>query len=669
MLAAMATEDLRGATLTTTDVVAAAPVLVLGAVAVSSLAWAHAHRHSLPAVLATSALVLAALAWLVLRPRWRPSLRADRPGVALVLAGGAVAGVMFFPGFSYGVTEKDPGGYISHAVQIARDGSYSFTDPALAHPDLPVELYLPASRLPGMWVRNESTGLMVPQFFHLWPALQATAYDVGGFGGIVGLTPLAGVASIMALVGLLRRVSGLTAAAIGGALLSTNMMEVWQAKYPTTEVLAQGFFVASLLAVVVAIHERWPPAAFVAGALTSIGFLNRADGWLLLMLSAGAIAGVAVTRRADREAAWAAAGVGVALPYALWQAYAAAARYTADNGVPSLVSTLGLLALLGAGVAVGRTLLRRPVALVLDVAARPRFQVRAGFALCAVAAVLMVVGFLRAQIFGEEFYVSEGITYNSYDELNLRRLAFFLTVPAFGVAGLGLAVVALRRWRAATWAVVLPTLVLLPIYGYKARNSTRLMWWGRRYVTHVVPGLVVLITRALVFAFFWTRRGRRPLRRPAVAAAVALTAVFLSQSLPLRSHDEWPGTFAVSERISRLSGDERGIYLWQVAPACCAAPTDLWATAVWLQRGELSVLLPREAARQVEYVSAYRRAFPDAPLFVVWTTGYDLTPPPVPGLRAVDHIVGETRLWEEHDIKRPTKARPVRYDFTVYQVP
>jgi hypothetical protein len=651
-------------TLTTGDLAAGIPLAVLAVLAVSSLAWAHAHHHSLPAVLVTTVLVLGALGYALLRLGGRPRVVADKGGLAAVLGCGLLALVMFLPGFSYGVSDKDPGGYVAHAVQIARGGSYSFTDPALADPDLPVTLTSPGARFPGIWVRNDRTGLMVPQFYHLWTSLLATAYDVAGYGGITAATPLVGVVAVMVLVALLRRVGGVAAAWIGGVLIATNMLQVWQAKYPTSEVFAEAVFVGALFAVVVAAQERWRPAALVAGALAGVGFLNRADGWLIVMLAAAVLAVLAVSRRADGEVAWGAAGLGLVLPYALWQAYAAARTYTLGNGVPGLRKTVLLLALLAIGAVAGRAVLRRPVAWLLETAGRQRFQRIAGFLVCAFFAVLLAVGFLRPWLFGADHFSYQGKVFRSYDEQNMRRLSWFFTVPGFGLAGLGLAVVALRRWRTAAWAVVVPTLLLLPVFAYKAHNSTRLMWWARRYVSNVLPGVIVLMALALGFAFAWVWRGRRPLRVPALLAAAALTAVFLSQSLPLRSHDEWHGSFGVAERVAALSGDRRGVYLWQRAPYCCAAPTALWATPVWLERGELSVLLPLDRAEQQNYIQAYQRTFPESPVFVVWTGA---EPPRLSDLTPVAHFAGTLPFWEESDVKRPSKPRPIPYEFTVYR--
>jgi hypothetical protein len=648
---------------TVTDAVAVVPVTVLAVVATVSLAYAHLGAHSLPAVGLTSLLVLGLMAYALRGVR----LRGDRAGLLAVLGCGLVAAVMFFPGFPYGVGDKDPGNYVAHAVRIADHGSYAFPDPALAHPTLPVVWENDKARVPAMWVDDAETGRIVPQFFHLWPALLATAYDVGGYGAVTGLAPFAGVVAVMALAALLRRLGGVAAAAFGGVLLATNMLEVWQAKYPSTEVFAQALFAGALLAVAIAAQERWRPAAALAGALVGVSFLNRADAWLIVMLTAATLGALWVSRRADGEAVAAAAGLAVVLPYALWQAYDAALRYTVDNGVPGLTKTLALLALVVTGAAAGRAVLARPAAAVTAWAGDPRVQRRVGLAVCAVVLGLLVLGFLRP-LLGESYLTFQGRRLRSYDERNLHRLAWFVTLPAFALAGLGVAVVTLRRWRTASLALLLPTLALTVLYAYEARVAARLMWWGRRYVPHVLPGLLALAALALAAAYAWEWRQRRPLRVPAVLAAAALTAVYLGQSLPLRAHHEWQGSLGVADRVSALSGDRRGVYLWQKG-GCCSSPSLLWSGPVWLAHDELSVLLPPEPAAIPDYVRQYREAFSGDPVFVVWN-GATL-PPELTGLglEKVARITGEMPFWEEDELERPDEARAVRYDFTVYRVP
>src|SRR4051794_6119559 len=266
-------------------------------VAVAVLAWAalglaHLGHYSLPAALGLAAVVLAANAILV-RQVAPVRVRTDPAGLVGVVLLGTLAAVMFLPGFAYGVTDKDPGGYIQHAFSISHTGSYRIVDPALDGrvPGGPV-LEGPGARFGGLWLQKPGSDVIVPQFYHLWPALLAVTHDLGGERGMRQAGPVLGILAVLVAALALRRavesapwdlaarrarIAGLVAAGIGGVLLSTNMLEVWQAKYPTTEISAQLFFLTALLGLVVAMRTGWGPAAGAAGLLTGIGFLNRAD--------------------------------------------------------------------------------------------------------------------------------------------------------------------------------------------------------------------------------------------------------------------------------------------------------------------------------------------------------------------------------------------------------
>jgi hypothetical protein len=279
-----------------------------------------------------------------------------------------------------------------------------------------------------------------------------------------------------------------------------------------------------------------------------------------------------------------------------------------------------------------------------------------------------VVGFLRPRLFGPDYFRYNEQFIRSYDEQIMRRLSWFFTLPGFAVMGLGLAAVALRRWRASVWALVLPTLVLFPLYAYSARNSTRLLWWTRRYVPTVLPGVVVLIALAIGVAWVVRIRGRALLRIPAALTAVGLVAVFLSQSIPVRRHDEWKGSFALAQSISDLSPGTRGVYLWEPQQGCCAGPTQLFATPLWLAYDELSILLPVDPNARAQIISLYAKHFAGEPVFIVGDTP-DLPSGIDPA--TVDPVMSkhvELPMWDESDTVRPAKAHEVPVDVAVWRV-
>jgi hypothetical protein len=611
----------------------------------------------------------------LLTSRGRVRFTGDRPGVVVALVCAALAAALTFPGFSYGVADKDPGGYVSHAVEIAHSGDYAFTDPVL-HDKLPVQLTSPGARFAGVWVRDAATGRIVPQFYHLWPALLATAYDADGYDGLRFAVPLMGVLAVLCMVAVARRVgtalagrtAGLIAAGAGGLLLATNMLEVWQSRFPTTEVLAEALYLGALLGIVVALQTRWRAAAGIAGLLVGIGWLNRADGLLLVLLSVGVGAALVATRRWDGRATWFAAGLAVVTPHALLQAYDLAHNYSLANSIPSLPKVAALVVgCLVIGLVL-RLVLRRPLDWAMSGLERSRVQIVVGLLVCAGAAALLVVGFLRPRLFGPDYFRYNQQFIRSYDEQILRRLSWFFTLPGFAVMGLGLAAVALRRWRASVWAVVLPTLVLFPLYAYSARNSTRLLWWTRRYVPTVLPGVVVLMALAIGVAWVVRVRGRALLRIPAALTLAALVAVFLSQSLPLRRHDEWKGSFALTQAISDLSPGTRGVYLWEPQQGCCAGPTQLLATPLWLAHDELSILLPVDPNARAQIIALYAKHFAGEPVFIVGDTP-DLPTGIDPA--TVDPVMSkhvELPMWDESDTVRPAKAHQVPVDVAVWRV-
>lgn len=672
-----------GRTLTGLDLVAGGALLVVAVLAWASLALAHLGEHSLPAVAGLSLLVLLVVTGIAVLAARRQGLRvvADRPGLLVALGCAAVAAALTFPGFSYGVADKDPGGYVSHAIAISHTGDYSFVDPVLetAAQDrtFPVQLTSPGARFAGVWVRDSSTGLIVPQFYHLWPALLATSYDAAGRGGLLTAVPLMGVLSVLALCALLVRVGtsllgstgGRVAAGAGGLLLATNMLQVWQARYPTTEVFAQALYLGALLGVVVALQTGWRPAAGLAGLLVGVGWLNRADGLLLVLLSVGLGAALLATRRWDSRATWFAAGLAVVAPHALVQAYDLALSYSNANSIPPLWQVAAVTAGCFGLAAVLRLL---PLHRLISHLERPHVQRNLGLLVLVGAAALMVLGYLRPRLLGEDFMDYNGRQIRSYDEQILARLTWFVSLPGFQLMLVGVAVAALRRWTAAAWTVLLPTLMLFAVYGYTAKNSTRLLWWTRRYVPTVLPGIAILIALAIAFFVVWRYRGRLLTAVPAVAALVALLAFFLSQSLPLRSHDEWKGSFALTQEIADLSGGEDGVFLWEPG-GCCATPTQLFATPLWLQHGQISALLWSQAAlanglSRDEQLTAYADRFEGQPVFVVGSGGR------LPGgidPASVEPVLDRRTappMWEETYEERPDEARAVPVHVSVWRL-
>lgn len=652
------------------EVLALTAVLGVGLLAWAGLVLANAGRYRLLGAAGLAGLAAAALglaAW-----RSRPLARLDTDGrtLAVLLGVGLVAAFLFFPGFSYGVG-KDPGAYVSHGMAIARTGSSSLQDPALDRSRVPaVEVMRedPQARFPGIWIKDRGAGRSIVQFYHLWPALLASGFQAGGYTGLVNVAPVCGLLAVLVVVLAARRAFGLVAGAVAGLLLAANMLEVWHARYPSSEVFTQLLIGGALLGVVVAIQTGWRPAAGAAGLLLGLVYLARADALLLLLLACGVGCVLLVTGRFDARAGWFAAGLAITLPYGFFQAYVLARRYTLTNLVPDF--PVVLTAIMGALVLA--VLLRRAAPELGRWAVRQldqRLQRTLGAVVVAAAGLLLVLGFLRPWLFEPVYTVVNGRRARTYDEASLIRLSWFLTVPAFGLALGGLALVALRRWRAAAWTLVVPVLLLLPLYAYRAEVSTRLMWWTRRFVPVILPGLIVLVAVALAAGLTLAAgsgRWRRAVQAGSALALASLLAVFLSQSLPLRRHQEHGGSFETTQRIARAAGGRQGVFLWQQASGGLNEISYLFGGPVWMQQGQVSALLPRRLSPA--YVQAFVRGFPGQPVFLVVPGHAAPRDYAGLGLRPVDRITYVMPVWEETYVTRPSSARRVPLRFSIWQV-
>jgi hypothetical protein len=659
-------------TITAAELVLFTAACVVGLVALVSLAAAHLHHHTPLVVAVGSILVIAAI---VAAVYWfeRPAVRLDLAGLAPVLVGLGLAALMMFPGFRYATGDRDPGAYVEHAVAISRTHSIDFSDDLFAS-GLPSGVTTPDAspdaEWPALWNEPGHPGKIFPQFYHLWPALLATAKDTGGFTGLFDTGPLVGVVAVGLAVAVARRLAGLPAAWAVAFLLSTNMLEVWQAKYPSAEIFGQMLVLGTLLGVVLAIRARWRAGAALAGALLALSYLERPDGIVLILIAWGALAALLAARRFDSRAVWFTGALVALLPYGFYQAYHLARIYTLANNVPSLAKLLTAMiavAALAGALAWQGSLVQG----VIGWASAPRIRFRLGTVFVAVCAVLLAVGRLRPRLFGIDYMMAGGRRIRSYDEQTVIRLGWFFSQPGLLLMLVGLGFVAWRRWRLDRWLVALPTVGLMTLYCYHLRNSPYLMWATRRFVTTVVPGIALLMGCGVTLIVVLLLRFVR-VRYVAAAAAVAmiagLTVFFLSESWPLRSHDENGGSLAVEQRIAALSGEQRGVFLWQRSDDCCDAPWQLFGGPLLATMGESSILLPNSNERSA--VAGYMAYFKGSGRPVFYVADKKAPPPSLPGVTSGEVLAlrGVLPHWEETFTSRPKTRHNYPYQVTVYRL-
>ena len=634
-----------------------AALLVVISVSTWSLALAQLGHHDGLAAVGLGAVTSVLLGVIGVRAGGPVIVRFDRAEVALALGVGLAAAVMFLPGAPYALADKDPGVYVAHAFVIARDGDVTVTDPVLERMSgTPVAS--PGAVYPGFWIDENDHTAVTPQFYHLYPATLATAIDVVGSAGAWNLNPLLAILSTLAVALALRRAAGTLPAALAGGLLAVSMLQVWQAKYPTTEILAQLLLAGAVLAAVVALDAGWSGAAALAGLAVGTGFLARPDGVLYVLMAVAGCAVLYAIRCWDVRSRWFVVGVALALPYALWNAFGVRENYTLINTVPRLsLLVMAVAAMVAAGV-VGRVLVRR-----VNLRATRTIERSAGVVLTGLAAVVLLFAWFRSDLLGYDYTTFGGRPIRSFNEMNLRWLANFFSIKGLMAMWCGIGVLLLRRWKAPLLLVVVPGLALLPLYLWDSKISPRMMWWGRRFIPGVVPAMIVLI--ALFLAWAISNR-RLALRLAGAALALVLTVEWLQQSLPLRGHREMAGSYTVGEEIASAARGARGVFLFTWPTLGLNDPTRNFPGPVWFIHDQITSALPPTPT--MADVDAYRRAFPDNPIFVV-SPGV-----PLPDgldrarLERVHTYSTDIPVWQESVTLRPSRSTGVHITVDVYRL-
>jgi len=658
----------KASALTVAELSALLGVGLVAAIATWSLALAQLGRHDGWLAVGLGLLTTAAGAGLVVSIGQRPEIRVDYTELALVAAVIAAGAFFFLPGFHYAYGDKDPGIYVAHGFAIAREGDV-YIDDAVAE-RMPTAIAR-GPRFPGIWSDSDHPNQVTSQFYHLYSSLLATAEDIGGPRALFNLTPLLAIGSCCLIVLATRQAAGTVVAGVAGALLITSMMQVWQAKYPSTEILAQVLVYGAILAAVLAIDRRWVGGSFIVGVLAGVSFLARPDGFLYVLLAAGLVAIVIAAGRADARVAALIGGLTVSLPYAMWNAYVARDHYSEVNSVPAPMTLVGAIGLtIGAGfiargalVALGRrfprTHLDQPAQLL------ERWRIPLGVVLSAAFGALFLALFFRRDLFGEDYaydFFTDGVE-RSFAEMSMPWLSWFVSVRGLVAMWLGICVVLIQRWRASLFSLVATGVLLLPLYVYNPRVSMRLMWWVRRFIPAVVPVVVILIAIAIGWAL--TRR-RTSVRIAGGVFLATLLVEYVGTSSPLRDHDEMGGSWDLSAAIAAQAGTGQGVFLF---PQPVAGPNDVMRNApgiVWFVFDEVPARLPSDY--DIATIDEYRTAFPDLPVFLVAPGEALPNQLPTDRFRRSGDVAGEVVAWEESRDERPDEAVTTRWRLSIWQL-
>ncbi|HUG53792.1 MAG TPA: glycosyltransferase family 39 protein [Vicinamibacteria bacterium] len=575
---------------------------------------------------------------------------------------------------------RDPGTYVAAMALIARTGGIAYVDPAvLSIPPEDVALFYrnPGNadyswgRFMGMPLERPETGRVVPEFFHLFPAFGAYLFQAMGVKGALATPCVFGVLGTLAVFFAWRRVFGAPVATLAAGLLCLNVVQVWFARYPMSEPMAEFLVFLGLWAF--ALWEERGSAALgaLAGACLGLTLLVRIDSVLIVV----PLALYVFVRRAQGALPWSRARA-LLLPLLLLGGHALVHAafwsrkylleivnrpYWAQPWWVWIAATAGVMAgLLAAHRLEARAarwmeghgpLLRRVV--VAGVAAlalyayfvRPHLSAWAGgdgnpAPPLAERGWLVFLGFQRLA---------------AHDAQALVRLGWFVTplVLALALAGL---VITLRRWRPPYLFPLLLAGTYAAFFLYKIRVYNDYFFALRRFMPVVVPSLLALAAVALVA--LWIRRGAARVLSAALAAAIAL--LFLRDTLPLATYRDWKNSVRFVGDVARRFGPDDVVIFEQ------PRSVHLLSLPLWAVHGVNALELARfnpDPVRLDHLARAWRGRYRN--IYFVHTYSTDLC-----GLflQRVEDMSFGTHEWERAYGRKPRRPDPRALHFRISRV-
>lgn len=449
----------------------------------------------------------------------------------------------------------DPGVYVQTAAHIADTGELLIHAQDLNDltPDEQAVLTRTTSGIvgpfTGMWMLPD--GRLSPQFHHLYPSLMAVAHSLGGVRGALMVNPLLNAGCILAMYALARRFVRTPFALAAAALLALNPAQLWQAKFPTAEMLGQLLLMGGAIFFLDAVSAQDGKPRRLAALLSGIAFglalLARYDSIIFLAPLAAATIAAWPWIPNRRGALVAAAALTPLLAHHVIHHEIFAPYYQPMSRM--VLAAIG--ALLAAAAACAAALQRGAVR---QLAARQAGLLRAILALAVLAWWCFV--WVRPQFPG-----ASGL--GGPDAGNIHFLvAIFGPLLAVFALALVLWLFSEREVVRALWLYA-STAVLL-VVATSVFNDHFLMWVSRRFVPVVVPLLVLAAVKLMERVV----RGRAHVpvapsaQRRAVAAAlfVAIVAMQLKATRAMAVLRDWPGLVAWTEAVAAKIPDDARVF-------------------------------------------------------------------------------------------------------------
>ncbi len=423
-----------------------------------------------------------------------------------------IAVALFFHPFEWIAGGGDPGIYVNTGVNIAKTGSIViYDDPTFA--DIPNEIVsdfyrstLKSSPFAGFYY-DRFTGVIFPQFYHLFPVWIATLYSIFGLINSLYITPLFGVLGIISVYLAGKRYFNDNVGLIASALLCISLPQIWYSRYPTTEVMTQFLIFSGLFTFVAFQRTSNPFIGVLSGICFGESLLTRIDCVLILLPIILFFGYLRFTDKLKRHHFYFIVPFTLLSIYAFIHAVTVSGWYTFGTirGITGMRVNylLELIHEIGEYKVISCVILSITIFILMDIYSQKIMSKISKFSIhgkyvqycfsIAIALLFIYFSFIRP------LCISKAITYGalnlgmSYDELNLVRLSWYISSPGILLGVVGYILLLYRKPYKETYLFLIFALLFTTIFIYKSMIMPPLHWWARRYVPVILPSFMIAI--------------------------------------------------------------------------------------------------------------------------------------------------------------------------------
>ncbi len=469
-------------------------------------------------------------------------LREKVPWLAAAIL--VLAGLLYFRPAEYIFGGWDPGVYANTAVHLARTGSLLVGEDTVSSLPSSARGYFRRThrsgyleKYPGFRFR-EGRGRpaqLIPQFYHLYPVWLAIFYSWGGWRGLFLLNPLLGLLSLPAVYLAVRELRDRLTALIAVFLLAINIVQIWQARFPTAEMLSQFLLFSAIYLAARYLRGGLAFYARLAGLAGGLFILSRVSALFIFLplLVFFYLRWFREFQKKDLNFWIPLLGLTAAslLPHLLLDP-----RY--------LRATFSSFRFFGAPV---KILLPGAVAVAAAVRLAPRDWRNACWERLKGKKPRLILSLLAAGLLAYGYFLRPCLGAPTADRTNLVELGWLVSFPGLLLAGAGLIWLLLKNRKAEVWFFLLIVVSFSGLFLWQQMIHYYYLWAARRFAVAVVPGFLILAAWCLGIL------SRRSLPGRLIAAAAFFLVVLLSvrASHPLWLHREYRGAIDFRSRLNR----------------------------------------------------------------------------------------------------------------------